>query len=222
LANDPIMTKSGKTPRKLRVEVARNRERVLKAAAEVFAERGLEATLNDVAHRAGLGVGTVYRRFPNKEALVESLFEDQVEGLIALATEANGHPDAWEGFVSFFDRALQMQVGDRGLREVLLHGEYGRDRIAEVKVRIGPILTELIERAEAEGHLRSDFVVEDVPMLMTMIGSVADYTRKADPELWRRYLAMFLDGLVTSRSSMSPLGTAPTQEVVAQAIGERP
>jgi AcrR family transcriptional regulator len=222
LANDPIIAKSGKTPRKLRVEVARNRERVLKAAAEVFAERGLEATLNDVAHRAGLGVGTVYRRFRNKEALVEALFEDQVEGFIALANEATSHPDAWDGFVSFFDRALQMQVRDRGLREVLLHGEYGHDRIAESKARVAPILMELIERAQAEGPLRADFVVEDVPMLMTMIGSVADYTREADSELWRRYLVMFLDGLVASRSSVSLLRTAPTQEVVAQAIGEHP
>jgi AcrR family transcriptional regulator len=210
---------ASKTKRKLRVEIARNRERVLRAAAEVFAERGLEATLNDVAHHAGLGVGTVYRRFPNKEALIEALFKDKVDGITAIATEAIGCPDAWEGFVTFLDRVLEMQALNRGLREVLLRSEYGHQQIAESKAKTAPILTKLIERTQAEGGLRADFVFEDMPSLMTMIGSIADYTREVQPELWRRYLALLLDGLTTSRSSASPLGAAPTGEAAAQAVG---
>jgi AcrR family transcriptional regulator len=93
LVSDPDTSQVGRNARRLRADAARNRERTLEAAAEVFAERGLGATLNDVAHHAGLGVGTVYRRFPNKEALIDALFENKVTEAVALATEANSHPN---------------------------------------------------------------------------------------------------------------------------------
>jgi AcrR family transcriptional regulator len=185
----------------------------------VFAERGLGATLNDVAHHAGLGIGTVYRRFPNKEALIEALFENKVGEVVALATEAVGHPNAWDGWVTFLERMLHMQVRNKGLRDVLLRAPQGEDLAASFRSRITPLVAQLIARCQAEGTLRADFVVEDVPMLIIMIGSVADYTRDDSPELWRRYLALLVDGLVASRSSVSFLGEAPTEGVAAQVMG---
>jgi hypothetical protein len=110
-------------------------------------------------------------------------------------------------------------VLNKGLRDVLLHGPQGEDLAANFRSRLTPPVTELIGRCQAEGTLRADFAPEDVPMLIIMIGSVADYTRDDDPELWRRYLALFIDGLATSRSSVSLLGEAPTAGVVAQAMG---
>ena len=110
--------------RKLRVDAARNRQRVLAAAAEVFAERGLDVSLDEVAHAAGVGVGTLYRRFPNKEALVEALFEDKVQNMVVLAHEAEAFEDPWAGFVYFIEHALERQVRNRGLREVLLRSEF--------------------------------------------------------------------------------------------------
>jgi AcrR family transcriptional regulator len=205
----------------LRADAARNRERVLEAAAQVFAERGLDATLNDVAERAGLGVGTVYRRFPNKESLVEALFADRIDELMALAVEAVGHPDPWEGFVYFLERSLARQVIDRGLRDVLLHSGFGSHHVAEARDRLTPMVTELIERAQAGGHLRGDLVAMDVLMLVKMVGSVADYVGDDAPELWRRYLALLLDGLVTDRSSISSLGKPPSPETVERAMLRR-
>ena len=218
---DPDNSDVGQNAPRLRADAARNRERTLEAAAEVFAERGLGATLNDVAHHAGLGIGTVYRRFPNKEALIEALFEDKIGEAAALATEALAHPNAWDGWVTFLERLLQAQARNKGLRDVLLRGPQGEDLAANFRSRMTPLVAELIGRCQAEGSLRADFVSDDVPMLITMIGAVADYTRDSHPQLWRRYLTLFIDGLATSRSSASPLGAAPNARVVTQVMGRR-
>src|SRR3954471_13315487 len=97
----------------LRKDAARNRERLLTAASELFAERGLHVTLNDIAHRAGVGVGTAYRRFANKDELIDALFEKRLHDVIAVAEEALAFTDAWIGLVSFLERSLHMQFGDR-------------------------------------------------------------------------------------------------------------
>src|SRR5436309_13964281 len=94
--------------RALRKDAAQNRERLLAAASELFAERGLNVTLNDIAHHAGVGVGTAYRRFPNKEAVIDALFEQQLDGLAALAEQALLDADSWHGLVWFLEQSLSM------------------------------------------------------------------------------------------------------------------
>jgi AcrR family transcriptional regulator len=202
------------TSKKPRADSVRNRQRVLDAAAQVFAERGLDATLNDVAARAECGIGTVYRHFPNKEALVEALFADRLDEIVALAEEANSIADPWMGFLFFLERSMELQVLDRGLRGVLLHSEFGRQQVKEARDRIAPEVGRLVASAKAAGHLRADFEELDVPMLINMIGSVADYTGEIEPGLWRRYLALFVDGLIGTRSSTSPIGSPPTEETI--------
>src|ERR1043166_6338645 len=86
--------------RPLRVDAARNRERILAAASEVFADRGLDVSLDDIARHAGVGVGTVYRRFPTKEALIEALFDSHLAQLEALAENAVSYADSWDGLVA--------------------------------------------------------------------------------------------------------------------------
>src|SRR3954452_25004691 len=103
----------------LRKDAARNRERLLAAASELFAERGLNVTLNDIAHRAGVGVGTAYRRFANKEEVIDALFEQRLQEVAAVAQESVQDPDPWNGLVSFLERSLDMQFGDRGLNEII-------------------------------------------------------------------------------------------------------
>jgi AcrR family transcriptional regulator len=205
---------AAQTSKRPRADSVRNRQRVLDAAAEMFAERGLDATLNDVAARAECGIGTVYRHFPNKEALVEALFADRLEEIVALAEEANSMSDPWQGFLFFLERSMELQVLDRGLRGVLLHSEYGRKQVKESRDRIVPEVGRLVERAKAAGRLRADFDQLDVPMLINMIGSVADYAGEIEPGLWRRYLALFVDGLVEARNSTSPIGSPPTVETI--------
>ncbi|MGA3145883.1 MAG: TetR/AcrR family transcriptional regulator [Acidimicrobiales bacterium] len=211
--------------RKLRSDAARNRQRVLAAAAQVFAERGLEVSLDEVAHAAGVGVGTVYRRFPNKEALIDALFEDKVENMVVLAREAAALDDPWEGFVHFIEQALEWQMRNRGLRDVLLRSESGCAGAARTREALTPILTTIIERAQQDGKLRPDVVVNDVPMLVTMLGAVSDYVGQNDRELWRRYMVLILDSLVAHRAAWTPLSNPPSQEIVDAAMmkcGDRP
>lgn len=103
-----------------RKDAERNRRRLLAAAREVFRDRGVAATLNDVAHHAGLGVGTVYRHFANKEELIDALFEDMVETVDRYVHEAADEPDAWLGLTRALRQVCEVQAFDRGLREVML------------------------------------------------------------------------------------------------------
>src|SRR5918911_3925674 len=105
--------------RPLRKDAERNRQRLLAAAAELFAQRGLDVTLNDVAHHAGVGVGTAYRRWSNKEQLIDELFAQRRAEVEALAHAALQDADAWRGFTSFLDGSLRMQLEDRGLKDLL-------------------------------------------------------------------------------------------------------
>ncbi len=207
--------------RALRADAARNRERILVAAGEVFAHRGLDATLDDVAHHAGLGVGTVYRRFPGKEALVEALFVQALDRMVALAEEAAAMDDPWESLVWFLEHATEMQSENLGLRDVALHNGYGRDKVAAARERIIPAVYRLVERAQQSGRLRSDFLPTDVPIIELMVSSVADYTSALAPDLWRRYLAIVLDGLVAERTETRPLVAGPNREVIETAMSVR-
>src|SRR5690349_22989967 len=118
------MTSVGEA-RALRRDAQRNRQRVLDAARDLFAQRGLEATLNDVAHHAGVGVGTVYRRFASKDELVEAIFEEGIDEVVCLAETALQQENSWDGFVWFIERQCELTATDRGLREMVYSKAYG-------------------------------------------------------------------------------------------------
>jgi AcrR family transcriptional regulator len=181
--------------RPLRRDAERNRRRILEAAAEAFAQRGLSVTMDDIAEHAGVGVGTVYRRFPEKELLIEALFEERVAELVAMAEEALSEDDPWQALLGFVERAQAVQASNRGLKELLLSTAHGRERIASVRERLSPIADQLVRRAQASGQLRSDVAVTDFPLIQMMLGSVVDATRDAAPDTWRRMLAIIADGL---------------------------
>jgi AcrR family transcriptional regulator len=107
----------------LRRDAEINRQRVLAAAKELFRERGTEVTLNDIAAHAGVGVATVYRRFANKEELIDALFDDIIEQAAALAVEAAADADAWHGLISSLEKVCEIQAFDRGLRQVMFASE---------------------------------------------------------------------------------------------------
>jgi len=195
--------------RPLRRDAARNRERILAAAAELFTERGLQVTLDEVARRAGVGVGTVYRRFPDKEALTDALFEERITALVDLAQQALADPDEWAGLVWFLEQAGALLSADLGLRQILMFATYGQDRVGEARSRLLPVVTQLVTRAQAAGVLRADLRPTDVPLIEMMLAAVADYARPARPEIWRRYLALIVDGLRPSRRGVTELPVAP-------------
>src|SRR3954454_8027543 len=194
--------------RPLRKDAARNRDRLLAAARELFAEHGLNVTLNDVAHHAGVGVGTDYRRFANKEEVIDALFEEGLQQIATVANEALDEPDAWEALVMFLTRSLHMQFGDRGLNQIMNNPALGHARVGEARTRIAPLITRLVERAKQQGSVRPDFDQSDIIFVQVALSAIMDRSRAIEPDLYRRYLAIFLDGIRTDRTTFTPLPVA--------------
>ncbi|QEM44621.1 TetR/AcrR family transcriptional regulator [Mycolicibacterium grossiae] len=180
--------------RGLRKDAVRNRQRVLVAARELFASRGLDATLNDVARHANVGVGTVYRRFATKEELVEAIFEDGMEQIVCLAETALRQECSWTGFVWFVEQLCELTATDRGLREIV-YSKAGGYRVECARERLTPSITKLVERARDDGHLRPDVEHTDMPIVGLLAGTVSEWAGHVDADLWRRYVALLLDGM---------------------------
>jgi AcrR family transcriptional regulator len=191
--------------RMLRSDAERNRRRILRAAAEVFTERGLGATLDDVARQAGVGVGTVYRRFPDKEALVRELFTERVDALVADTERACAAPDPWAGLTWYLEHVAAMFSGDLGFRQLMMFGSYGAACSGYARDRMRPVVTRLVERAQAAGQVRRDLAPTDIPFILLMVTGAAEHAREVRPEVWRRYLTLILDGLRPARSGVTPL-----------------
>jgi len=192
--------------RGLRKDAERNRQRVLTAARELFAIRGMEATLNDVAHHAGVGVGTVYRRFATKEELVEAIFEEGIAEVVCLAETALQHSNSWDGFVWFIERHCELAATDRGLREMVYSKAYGGDRVDCAREQLVPLISKLVDRARSDGYLRADIAHSDTPIIGLLAGTVSEWAGHVDPELWRRYVALLLEGM-RYHPDQKPLGT---------------
>jgi AcrR family transcriptional regulator len=209
------MGESVATSRPLRVDAARNRARILAAAAEVFAERGLDVTLDDIAAHAGLGVGTVYRRFADREALIEALFDERMQvKLDRLQLALKVPPDqAYDAFVEVVRENCEHLARDRGMRQIMLSSIYGRDEVARCRDEMNVIGDELVQRAKATGRLRADFEATDLAAIMLMIGAIADFASQVAPDLWKRYFDMIMDGL------RPPVAGAPGFSIQAPMCG---
>jgi len=179
----------------LRADAERNRQRLLAAAKELFATRGLHVTLDDIARQAGVGTGTAYRRFPNKDALIEALMADRIAEIGAIAEEQLHEPDPWRALAGFFEQALALQAADRGLKDVLWSSGHGREQVVHARRAIAGPVTKLVRRALEAGVVRPDMATSDVPLINFMLNSIIDFARDVEPELYRRYLAIILDGL---------------------------
>ena len=191
--------------RPLRADAERNRQLLLAAARELFAARGLHVSLDEIAKHAGVGVGTAYRRFGSRSKLIEALFDERLEQMVALAEECLEIEDPWESLAAFIERSTELQASNRGLKEILLGSAEGRQQIAGIRRRMQPLGTRLVERAQRAGALRADFVPQDLPMIQIMLGGIADASASVDPDLWRRYLSLILAGM----RSEGELGGAP-------------
>ena len=194
--------------RPLRADAERNRARILAAAGEVFAERGLDVSLDDIAAHAGVGVGTVYRRFPDKDALIDALFEEKIDRAVQLADESLQIDDPWEAFSTFVRGMCRMQALDRGFKDALLIPGPGRKRVAAARERIAPRAMKLLARAQEAGAVRSDLGAFDVPMIHLCAALIADRTRDVAPDYWERVLTILLDG-ISAKGPATPMPVAP-------------
>jgi AcrR family transcriptional regulator len=203
----------------MRRDAETNLRRVLAAAAEVFAEEGLGATLADVARHAGVGVGTVYRRFANKDDLIYDVYEGKIRETAHEARLASQDADPWAGFVRFFDDTIRDLAADRGLRELTTGGVtrslgWARgtapDRLAallaESRQAMDVHLATLVERAKQAGRLRQDFDVSD----MTLLSAAVQATIALRPGVSQRVLGFLLDGL--NPAGATPLPAPPLAE----------
>ena len=208
------MSKDTKTTeRPLRADALRNRERILEAASELFARDGLDVSLDDIAAHAKVGVGTVYRRFPDRETLIAELFESRLEAFVEVAEECAAMPDAWEGLTTFIATGSLMQGKDSALRELMI-GTGGISRVLATKPRLklAPLVGSMVERAKASGQLRADFEVFDVPITEMMLARVFDITGSVEPEVWRRHLTLVIDGMRAKGATPMPVpGLTPDQ-----------
>lgn len=182
--------------RSLRADARRNREKVVASAAAAFAESGLEAQVEDIARRAGVGVGTVYRHFPAKEALVEALAVEHFERLAEIAEAALGEDGApWEIFAAAIWRSAHAAAGDVAWCELIGAHPSTMQAASRGQGRLATAMSGLIERAQAAGTMRADATVEDVRTIMCGFGHVAAAQRAGAGLDWERYLEIALDGL---------------------------
>ncbi|HEX3292094.1 MAG TPA: TetR/AcrR family transcriptional regulator [Gaiella sp.] len=214
------MTAPQTTPAPLRRDARENRDRILAAARAVFAAEGVEVPVEEIAERAGVGMGTLYRRFPTKHDLVEAVIEESLEAFVVAAEGALAEDDPWTGFTRFVERVLELHVENRALREVLAGTDQGHARDA-VRKRVRPLVRRLIERAHADGSLRPDFTPQDMPLVFMTGGRVLEAARGVAPDLWRRYLGLLLDGLRAEGATPLPRGPLTRTQVNRLLDGER-
>jgi AcrR family transcriptional regulator len=188
-----------------RADAARNRARILDAATKVFAAKGPSATLTDVAELAGVGMGTVYRNFADKDELLDALVDDKVADFMRPALEAASIADPGEAFRHYLSGTIEAHARDRSLATLL----FGPDRMLRFPADLARLMTEtcdqLISAAIDAGELREGFTRQDTMVLGAMIGQVAAATRD-HPEVWRRYAQLVVDGTrpVGSHEALSP------------------
>ena len=201
--------------RRERKDAVRNRARLIAAARAVFAEHGFGATLDDIARAAGVGTGTAYRHFPNKHAVAAEVLADATRQIAADARAGLALDDPWAGLVAFCERTAARQAADRALYETL-SGQGDPERQARIWPEIVTAVTALVDRARRAGVIRADAVPQDLAAVFAMLGPTYDVRRGDGDALWRRYLALLLDGLrATDRPA---LPTPPPPPAALDAI----
>jgi AcrR family transcriptional regulator len=179
----------------LRADARRNREKVLTAASAAFAESGLDAQIDDIARRAGVGVGTVYRHFPTKEALVAALAEAHFAQLADVVEAGDPDDEPWDALRAAIWRCAGLTAGDVALCEILGGHPRAVESAALAQMRLETATRRLIDGARAQGTIREDATVDDVRTIMCGFGHIAAAQHAGGPQDWRRYLTIALDGL---------------------------
>jgi AcrR family transcriptional regulator len=186
----------GESATALRADAARNRERIVAAATEVFAERGLEASTAEIAARAGVGEATLFRRFPSKDDLITAIIGVQFEEAAGLAVSCLDEDDPWRGLERFlYEMAARASV-DHGIADAAKERCMASPELAAERRRIIDLTGQLVRRAQKAGVLREDIAGQDLMFLMSAIASLGESPfpgLRAD--LWKRYLGIVLDGL---------------------------
>ncbi|MFD0502413.1 TetR/AcrR family transcriptional regulator [Streptomyces chiangmaiensis] len=178
----------------LRRDAQRNRDAIVAAAREAFAREGLDASLEGVARQAGVAIGTVYRHFPTRLALVEELFTAKFAELVAAVEEAVAMDDAWQGFCHYLERLCELQACDRALHELLSARLPAHVIGGELVGRARKLGAQVFRAAQEQGFVRADATPEDAAFVIWSQVGIIQATRSVAPQAWRRHLHFMLDG----------------------------
>ena len=195
--------------RALRADAERNRERIVAAARDVFAERGLDAPLEAIARRAGVGQATLYRRFATRQDLLVAAFGPKLAAYTEAIERALKDPDPWRGFCDYLTAIAGMQRGDSGFRDILTRAFPDARELRAQRDRVYRGVAELVERAKATGRLREDFVPEDVPLLLMANAGVVAATAEHAPESSDRLVGYLLQAFASAAASELPPPATP-------------
>ncbi|MEU1470565.1 TetR family transcriptional regulator [Streptomyces sp. NPDC005761] len=179
-----------------RRDARRNRQLLVEAGHEVFTEQGLQAPLDVIARRAGVGNATLYRHFPTRAALVEAVFRDQLTGTTEAGERARAAADAWAGLNDYLRAVFDALAADRGTNDLMTTHVEGIEALDAVHTHNRETIELLLERGRQQGAIRPDVTTEDVLFALAALGrAVPALTAATTPDAWHRPLALLLDGL---------------------------
>lgn len=178
-----------------RTDALRNRQVLLAAAAEAFAEIGTDVTVAEIAQRAGIAKGTVFRHFPAKEDLIAAIMGEIIDDLVGTAVGLSTASDPAAALLEFMTHGVEKLAGNRGLCDVV-----GRPSLQQASVRTGidhlcEVVEALVDRAQRQGAIRAEITGADIVLLLAGVHQTAAPVAQAEPQLWRRYLALVFDGI---------------------------
>jgi AcrR family transcriptional regulator len=212
-------------PHTLRSDARDNRERILDAARKVFAAEGLDVPLREIARRAGVGPATLYRRFPTKEVLVTEAFTDQMGACYAVVDEGLADPDPWHGFCLVIERICELHARDRGFTAAFMSTFPNAVDFAAVREGALNSIAELARRAKDAGHLRPDFVLDDLILVLMANSGIHATSPAAQVAASRRFAALAIQALRASpgTSPLPPVARlAPVASIAQSPSAPRP
>jgi len=196
-------------PVELRADAARNRAAIVETAREVFAEQGLDAPLDEIAHRAGTGNATLYRRFPTRGDLVSAVFAERMTEHLAAVQAGLADPDPWNGFASYVQAAAAMQARDRGIADLVTMDVPSAPDIERLRSKAFDGLVCLVERARSAGALRADFATQDVVVLLMANAGLVERAHGIAAEASARLIHVLLDGFRSTAATPGPAAPSP-------------
>jgi AcrR family transcriptional regulator len=185
-----------RSSRPLRRDAAENRARLLTAASHVFDSQGLDASVEEIARAAGVGMGTLYRRFPTKEALIDALVSELLDAVIGFAREAAKQPEG-TGLERFLEAASEYQARNRGCLPRLWRG-VDNDMVHTARALIAKLLAD----AKDHGRVREDLTSTDLNVILWSIRGIIETSRSIAPDAWRRHLELIIDGMRPGKPSL--------------------
>jgi AcrR family transcriptional regulator len=208
--------------RMLRADAKHNRDRAIEAARALFSERGLDVTMREIARRAAVGPATLYRRFPTKQVLVDEVFAEERRACEGIVEDGCADPDPWRGFCSVVERVLVLNVRNQGFVDAFLSENPSLEAFAAHRAAVLRMLADLVNRAQAAGGLRRDFVLDDLVLVL-----LAGRGLSATPPAFRvaaarRFAALAIDSFRASDANARLPRPAPLAAAALAGAGAVP